>query len=79
MRCLSNGENREMQNISNRFLGVKLPSTLLEQLKDYCDDNDLNQSQVVRRSLSQYLKEKNDALRKQSAEGRPSKWICETQ
>ena len=70
-------EKTEMQNISNRFLGVKLPSTLLEQLKDYCDDQDLNQSQVVRRSLSQYLKEKNEALRKQSAAGRPSSWLCE--
>ena len=66
-------------NISNTYLGVRLPSTLLEQLKDYCDHQDLNQSQVVRRSLSQYLKEKNDALRKQSAAGRPSKWICETE
>ena len=68
-----------MQNISNRFLGVKLPSTLLEQLKDYCDDQDLNQSQVVRRSLSQYLKEKNAVLRKQSAAGRPSSWLCKNQ
>ena len=72
-------EKTEMQNISNRFLGVKLPSTLLEQLKDYCDDQDLNQSQVVRRSLSQYLKEKNEALSKQSAAGRPSSWLCETE
>jgi len=69
-----------MQNISIRFLGVKLPSTLLEQLKDYCDHQDLNQSQVVRRSLSQYLKEKNEALRQQSsAEGRPTSWFCETE
>lgn len=61
-----------------KHLGIRINRPLLEQLKDYCDDNDLNQSQVVRRSLSQYLKEKNDALRKQSAEGRPSRWICET-
>jgi nucleoid-associated protein YejK len=62
-----------------KHLGIRINRPLLEQLKDYCDDNDLNQSQVVRRSLSQYLKEKNEALRKQSAEGRPSRWICETQ
>ena len=68
-----------MQNISNEYLGVRLPSTLLEQLKDYCDHQDLNQSQVVRRSLSQYLKEKNEVLRQQSsAAGRPSSWLCET-
>ena len=71
-------EKTEMQNISNRFLGVKLPSTLLEQLKDYCDHQDLNQSQVVRRSLAQYLKEKNAFLRQKSAEGRTSSWLCET-
>jgi len=69
-----------MQSISNQYLGVRLPSTLLEQLKDYCDHQDLNQSQVVRRSLSQYLKEKNEALRQQSsAEGRPTSWFCETE
>lgn len=68
-----------MTPITSMYLGVRLPSTLLEQLKDYCDDQDLNQSQVVRRSLSQYLKEKNEALRKQSAAGRPSSWLCETQ
>ena len=68
-----------MQKISNEYLGVRLPSTLLEQLKDYCDHQDLNQSQVVRRSLSQYLKEKNEALRQQSsAEGRPSSWMCKS-
>ena len=73
-------EKTEMQNISNQYLGVRLPSTLLEQLKEYCDDQDLNQSQVVRRSLSQYLKEKNEALRQQSsAEGRPSSWFCQSQ
>ena len=69
-----------MQNISNQYLGVRLPSTLLEQLKDYCDHQDLNQSQVVRRSLSQYLKEKNEALHQHSpAAGRPSSWLCETE
>ena len=62
-----------------KHLGVRINSPLLEKLKDYCDDQDLNQSQVVRRSLSQYLKEKNQALRKQSAAGRPSSWSCETQ
>jgi metal-responsive CopG/Arc/MetJ family transcriptional regulator len=73
-------EKTEMQSISNQYLGVRLPSTLLEQLKDYCDHQDLNQSQVVRRSLSQYLKEKNEALRQQSsAEGRPTSWFCETE
>ena len=62
-----------------KHLGVRINSPLLEKLKDHCDDNDLNQSQVVRRSLSQYLKEKNAVLRQQSAAGRPSSWSCETQ
>ena len=63
-----------------KHLGIRINRPLLEQLKDYCDDQDLNQSQVVRRSLSQYLKEKNEALRQQSsAEGRPSSWLCETE
>jgi metal-responsive CopG/Arc/MetJ family transcriptional regulator len=47
--------NKPKSTNSESYLGVRIPSTLLEELKDYCDGEDLNQSQVVRRALKKYL------------------------
>jgi hypothetical protein len=43
--------------IENILVASRFPAPLLDRLRSYCDENDLNQSQVIRRSVSRYLRE----------------------
>ena len=41
--------------IENTLAAFRLPSTMLHDLRVYCEENDLNQSQVIRKSVSTTL------------------------
>jgi hypothetical protein len=41
--------------IENTLVAARLPIPLLNRMKDYCRENDLSQSQVIRRGVSAIL------------------------
>ena len=41
--------------IENILVASRFPSPLLDDLKAYCEENDLNQSQVIRKSVAALL------------------------
>ena len=41
--------------IHNVLVASRFPSTMLDDLKCYCQENDLSQSQVIRKSVSTTL------------------------
>ena len=46
--------------ITNKLTAQRIPTPLLERVIQHAKDNDLNQSQVVRRAISHYLNQFDD-------------------
>ena len=41
--------------IHNVLVASRFPSTMLDDLKEYCEENDLSQSHVIRKGVSRIL------------------------
>jgi len=55
--------------IDNTLIAFRLPTSLRETLKNFCKDNDINQSQVIRRGIMSYISEHNEKPTPKRASG----------